>query len=393
MAVPRPTTTAATRRQSPVGPTVRLRQTLARVAPLDQGAMHEARRRQDQVTKPPGSLGRLERLATQVAGMTRVPRPCLSRKVVVVMAGDHGVTVEQVSAYPSAVTAQMVRNFAAGGAAINVLARRAEARVVVVDVGVAEALPADLPIVHRKVASGTANLAVGPAMTTAQTQRAITVGLEVVDGEVERGVDVICLGEMGIGNTTAASAIVAALTGQLVADVTGRGTGIDDATWHRKVAVIERALRVNRPDARDALDVLSKVGGLEIAGLVGVIVGSAARRLPVIVDGFITTAAALVAAALCPATRGYMIAAHRSLERGHAVALEHLELEPLLALDLRLGEGTGAALALPVVDAALALLNEMATFEQAGISGAHEPTAATGLSGAAPGAKLSDAGS
>jgi nicotinate-nucleotide--dimethylbenzimidazole phosphoribosyltransferase len=348
----------------------RLQGVIGRVAPLDHAAQIEARQRQDQLTKPPGSLGRLERLATQLAGITRDARPRLTRKVVIVVAGDHGVTAEGVSAYPSEVTGQMVRNFARGGAAINVLARRVGARVVVVDVGVAEALPPELPIVHRKVAPGTANMALGPAMTRSQALQAIAVGLDVVDAEYARGVDVICLGEMGIGNTTAASAIVATLTASAVADVTGRGTGIDDATWQHKVAIIERALRVNRPERHDALDVLAKLGGLEIAALVGAILGSAARRLPVIVDGFITTAAALVAADLCPAVRSYLIAAHRSVERGHVAALEHLELEPLLMLDMRLGEGTGAALALPIVDAALALLDEMATFGDAGISGA-----------------------
>jgi nicotinate-nucleotide--dimethylbenzimidazole phosphoribosyltransferase len=351
----------------------RLQQVIGRVAPLEQAAQIEARRRQDQLTKPPGSLGRLERLAIQVAGITGDARPRLAHKLVIVVAGDHGVAAEGVSAYPSEVTGQMVRNFASGGAAINVLARRASARVVVVDVGVAEALPQELPIVHRKVAPGTANMALGPAMTHAQALQAIAVGLDVVDAEFALGVDVICLGEMGIGNTTAASAIVASLTTSAVADVTGRGTGIDDAAWQHKVEIIEQALRVNRPDGQDALDVLAKVGGLEIAALVGVILGSAARRLPVIVDGFITTAAALVAVALCPAAQSYLIAAHRSVERGHAAALEHLELEPLLMLDMRLGEGTGAALALPIVDAALALLDEMATFEDAGISGVTSP--------------------
>jgi nicotinate-nucleotide--dimethylbenzimidazole phosphoribosyltransferase len=356
----------------------RLQQVIARVAPLNQAAQAEARRRQDQLTKPPGSLGRLERLAIQVAGITGKARPYLAHKLVIVVAGDHGVTVEGVSAYPSEVTGQMVRTFARGGAAINVLARRAGARVVVVDVGVAEALPPELPIVHRKVAPGTANMALGPAMTRAQALQAIGVGLDMVGAEAPRGLDVICLGEMGIGNTTAASAIVATLTDSAIVDVTGRGTGIDAASWQHKVAIIERALRVNQPDRRDALGVLARVGGLEIAALVGVILGSAARRLPVIVDGFITTAAALVASELCPASRNYLIAAHRSVERGHTAALEHLELEPLLALDMRLGEGTGAALALPIVDAALALLDEMATFEDAGVSGASSTALVTG---------------
>jgi nicotinate-nucleotide--dimethylbenzimidazole phosphoribosyltransferase len=348
----------------------RLQALIAGVGPLDQAAQREARARQDQLTKPPGSLGVLERLAIHIAGITGTARPRLDRKTIVVAAADHGVTAEGVSAYPSEVTAQMVQNFVRGGAAINVLARRAGARVVVVDVGVRAELPIDLPILHRKVAYGTANLAVGHAMTRAQALAAVLVGADVVELEAQRGVDVMCLGEMGIGNTTAASAIVAALTGSSVESVTGYGTGIDDATRARKVATIQRSLTINAPDAHDPIDVLTRVGGLEIAALVGVILASAARRLPVVADGFITSAAALIAAALCPPSRSYLIAAHRSVERGHAIALEHLELEPLLALDMRLGEGTGAALGLHVVDSALALLGEMATFAEAGVSGA-----------------------
>jgi nicotinate-nucleotide--dimethylbenzimidazole phosphoribosyltransferase len=346
--------------------TARLTDCLARVAPLDEAAMSRARARLDSLTKPPGSLGRLERLAVQIAGITRNPRPHLHNPVVVVMAADHGVAAEGVSAYPATVTAQMVHNFASGGAAINVLARRAGARVVVVDVGVAATLPADLPILHRKVAAGTANLAHGAAMTHSQALDALGVGLDLA--ALESDADVICLGEMGIGNTTAASTILAAITGLPAAEVTGRGTGIDDATWNHKVAVIEQALRTNQPDARDPLDVLARVGGLEIAALVGLALGAAARRVPILVDGFIATVAALVAAELCPAARAYMIAAHRSVEIGHRIALERLELEALFAFDLRLGEGTGAALALPTLYAALAILDEMATFEEAGVS-------------------------
>ncbi len=344
-----------------------LRDSIAAIDALDAQAMAAARQRQDTLTKPPGSLGRLERLAVQIAGITRTARPRLERRVVVVMAADHGVAHENVSAYPASVTAQMVRNFAHGGAAINVLARCANSEVVVVDVGVAANLEPDLPIRHRKIAFGTANMARGAAMSRGQALAAIAVGLDVVES-VEA--DVICLGEMGIANTTAASAIVAAFTGLPVADVTGRGTGVDDATWAHKVDVIQQAIRVNAPDASDPMDVLRKVGGLEIAGLVGVVLGAAARRVPVMVDGFIATAAALVAAELCPLARGYLIAAHRSVEIGHRAALERLELEPIFALDLRLGEGTGAALALSVVDASLAILDEMATFDEAGISGA-----------------------
>jgi nicotinate-nucleotide--dimethylbenzimidazole phosphoribosyltransferase len=343
-----------------------LQAAIDRVGELDHPAMDAVRRRLDTLTKPPGSLGRLERLATQIAGISGVVRPRLRERVVVVMAADHGVAAEGVSAYPSAVTAQMVYNFARDGAAINVLARQVGARVLVVDVGVAAELPIDLAIVHRKVAFGTSNMARGPAMTRSQTIAAMQVGLDLS----EQTTDVICLGEMGIGNTTAASAIVAAMTGLPVPEVTGRGTGIDDATWRRKVETVERALQVNQPDPDDPLDVLEKVGGLEIAALVGLTLGAAARRKVVIVDGFIATAAALVAGELCPAARGYLIAAHRSVEAGHRAALERIELEPLLALDLRLGEGSGAALALPIVDASLALLAEMATFEEAGVAGA-----------------------
>ncbi|MBV9356416.1 MAG: nicotinate-nucleotide--dimethylbenzimidazole phosphoribosyltransferase [Chloroflexi bacterium] len=353
----------------PLGAESRLRQVVGRIEALDQRSQRAAQQRQDELTKPPGSLGRLERLAVQIAGITRTARPRLTHPVVVVAAADHGVTAEGVSAYPSEVTAQMVRNFAHGGAAINVLARQAGTRVVVVDVGVAEPLPAELAIVHRKVAPGSANMAHGPAMTRAQALRAIEVGLDVVEAEAGRGIDLVCLGEMGIGNTSAASAVVASLTGTPIAAVTGRGTGIDDATWQRKVDVLTRALAVNRPDPTDPLDVLAKVGGFEIAALVGVILGGAARRLPIVMDGFITTAAALVAAGFRPGVRSYLIAAHRSVEQGHRVALEHLELEPLLVLDMRLGEGTAAALVIPIIEAAVALLDEMATFDEAGVSG------------------------
>jgi nicotinate-nucleotide--dimethylbenzimidazole phosphoribosyltransferase len=351
-----------------ITPNERLAELIANVQPLDEQALGASRQRQDLLTKPPGSLGRLERLATQLAGITGVARPRLPRKAVIVMAADHGVTREGVSAYPAQVTAQMVRNFAGGGAAINVLARQAGARVIVVDIGVAADLPANLPIVHRKVAFGTQNLAEQAAMTEQQALAAIGVGAEILTSEADLGLDVVCLGEMGIGNTTAASAIVAAITGLPVADVTGRGTGIDAETWTRKIQVIERALKLHQLQPGRPLDVLTKVGGLEIAGLVGVTLAAGARRIAVVVDGFIATAAALVAVELCPPVRGFLIAAHRSVEVGHRAALERLELEPLVALDLRLGEGSGAALILPMLDAAVALLDEMATFDEAGIA-------------------------
>lgn len=300
----------------------------------------------------------------QIAGITRSTLPRLGERTIFVLAADHGVANEGVSAYPRTVTAQMVRNFASGGAAINVLARLTGAKVVVVDIGVTTDLPEELPILHRKIAKGTRNFAVEPAMTDAEVQAAIDVGMSLTESRP----DVVCLGEMGIGNTTAASAIVAAMTGLPASTVTGRGTGIDDATWANKVDVVERALKLHHLDASKPLEVLATVGGLEIAGLVGLVLGAAMRRVVVVVDGFIATAAALVAVELCPAARSYLIAAHRSVEVGHQAALQRLELEPLFALDLRLGEGTGAALALPLLDAALALLGEMATFEEAGIA-------------------------
>lgn len=335
----------------------------------DRAAEQEARDRQAQLTKPAGSLGQLEDLSIQLAAITGRSRPVTTRKSVFIMAADHGVCREGVSAYPADVTPQMVLNFLHGGAAINVLARQAGARVVIVDIGVATEFP-DLPgLVRRKVACGTANMVHGPAMNREQAGQAIQAGIEIVQAEIDAGLDIAATGDMGIGNTTASSAIVAAFTGLPVAQVTGRGTGIDDAGLARKIAVIEQALKVNQPDPADALDVLSKVGGLEIAGLAGVIIGAAARRVPVVIDGFISGAAALVAAELVPAVRPFMIAAHQSVEIGHRAVLERLGLRPLINLDLRLGEGTGAALAFHIIEGAARILNEMATFAEAGVSG------------------------
>ncbi len=349
--------------------------TLPAIPPLDAAAAEAARARQDSLTKPPGSLGRLEALAVQLAAITGQARPSVARKAVIIMAGDHGVAQAGVSAYPSAVTPQMVANFLRGGAAINVLARQAGARVVVVDVGVATELPEHAGLLRHKVALGTRNMMEGPAMTRAQAEAAIVVGLETVAAEIDAGLDLLATGDMGIGNTTASAAIVAAITGAPVGQVTGRGTGVDEAGLARKVAAIETALRVNRPNPADALDVLAKVGGLEIAGLAGVMLGAAARRVPVVIDGFISGAAALMAAGLDPAVTGYLIAAHRSVEIGHRVVLDHLGLAPLFDLDLRLGEGTGAVLAFHLVEAAARLHAEMATFAEAGVSGSESDQA------------------
>jgi nicotinate-nucleotide--dimethylbenzimidazole phosphoribosyltransferase len=350
--------------------------TRERIGPLDDGATVAARERQARLTKPAGSLGRLEELAVKLAGITGRPQPSIAERLIVVCAADHGVTAQGVSAYPSAVTAQMVYNFIRGGAAINVLARRIGARVLVADLGVDHDFPPGLPLVRAKLARGTADLSRGPAMSRDQAVRAVAAGIRLAGqaGSSATGVGraagctVVGTGDMGIGNTTAASAIVAAMTGAPVRDVTGRGTGIDQATWERKVAVIERALAVNRPHPADPLGVLAKIGGFEIGAIAGVILGSAARRCPVVVDGFISGAAALLAAALCPPVRDYLIPGHASVEIGHRLVLEQLELAPLLALNFRLGEGTGAAVAMHLLDDALAILREMATFEEAGVA-------------------------
>ena len=354
----------------------RLQATIDRIGPLDEAASAAAAEHLDRLTKPPGSLGRLEELAIQLAGITGAPAPTFDRRAIVVAAADHGVTAQGVSAYPSKVTAQMVANFLAGGAAINVLARMAHADVLVVDVGVASAVSVELPppsqaggrLLTRRIRPGTADLSAGPAMSREEASAAIDVGLDTALQLAEEGVRLVGLGEMGIGNTTAASAVVAALTGRPPGEVTGRGTGVDDTTWRHKVAVIKRGLEVNRLDPADPLGVLATVGGLEIAVLAGLALGVAAERIPVIVDGFITSAAALIAARLCPALPLRLIAAHRSVEPGHAVVLDELGLRPLLDLGLRLGEGTGAALAMTLVDAAVHVRDEMATFESAGVA-------------------------
>ena len=343
--------------------------TLPVIPKPDVLAAQAASLRQSQLTKPAGSLGVLEDLSVQVAAITGNSRPSVARKAVIVMAADHGVAREGVSAYPAEVTPQMVLNFLHGGAAINVLANQVGARVVIVDIGVAYDFKETPGLIQRKVAYGSQNLAKGPAMSRQQAEQALSVGIEVVDEEFKRGLDMVATGDMGIGNTTPSAAIVAAITGRSPAEVTGRGTGVDDSSLARKIATIETALAVNQPDGADAMDVLAKVGGFEIAGLAGVILGAASHRLPVVIDGFISGAAALIAAGLAPEVKPYLIAAHQSVEIGHAVILQHLGLRPLLTLDMRLGEGTGSALAFSLVESSVRILNEMATFAEAGVSG------------------------
>ncbi|HYE99012.1 MAG TPA: nicotinate-nucleotide--dimethylbenzimidazole phosphoribosyltransferase [Planctomycetota bacterium] len=333
----------------------------------DEGARAAVARRLDAKTKPRGSLGRLEELACTVAAVQGTERPDVRRKAVVVMAADHGVAAAGVSAYPQDVTGQMALNFAAGGAAICVLARLAGAEVVVVDMGCRA--PVGHPgVLDRRIGPGTRDFTRGPAMTRDEAGRAVDAGIGVAADLAGRGVRLVGLGEMGIGNTTAASAMTCAFLGTPPETVTGRGTGVDDAGYARKIRAVERALEVNRPDGRDALDVLSKVGGFEIAGLAGVALGAAARRVPVVVDGFIATAAAFAATRLDPGVAACLLPSHGSVEIGHRRLLDALGTRPLLDLEMRLGEGTGAALAMPLVEAAVRILDEMATFESAGVS-------------------------
>lgn len=338
----------------------------ARLSPPDEAARAEAEALHLRLTKPPGSLGRLESLGAQLAAVSgAVPPPVPAPAAVAVFAGDHGVHAEGVTPWPQEVTAQMVANFLAGGAAINVLARQQGASVVVVDVGVATPLDAAEGLVDRKVRAGTANLATGPAMTRDEAVQALDVGAEVA-ADLAATHRCLVTGDMGIANTTPSAALIAALTGRAAAEVTGRGTGIDDVTLDRKAAIVGAA--ATRVAGQGPLDVLAEVGGLEIAALAGFIVGGAAARLPVVVDGVIAGAALLVAARLAPDVLGYVIPGHRSVEPGAAAVLAELDLTAVVDLDLRLGEGSGACLALPIVEAAARILGEMATFDSAGVA-------------------------
>ena len=341
--------------------------TLKEIGDLDNRAMAAAQRRLDSLIKPPGSLGILEEIVVQLAGITGEPYPAVGKKVVIIMAGDHGVVEEGVSIAPQEVTAEMLPAFMAGVAGIGVLAKHAGARIVVVDVGVAG--PIDFPgLLQKKVRAGTGNIARGPAMTKEEAVTALEVGIQVAQEEIERGAGLLATGDMGIGNTTLSSAILAAIGGYTAQEVVGRGTLVNDRVLQIKVRAIEKALEINKPDCRDGLDVLAKVGGLEIAGLAGVILGAAARRVPVLIDGFITTAAALAACQMQPKARQYIIASHLSGEQGHRLMLDELKLTPVVNLNMRLGEGTGAALTMHIIEAATRVIREMASFDEAGVS-------------------------
>ncbi|MCC7495547.1 MAG: nicotinate-nucleotide--dimethylbenzimidazole phosphoribosyltransferase [Fimbriimonadaceae bacterium] len=346
---------------------------VAAVRPGDSAAVAAALARQDRLTKPPGSLGRLEALSAQLAGIAGgCPAPVPQRPEVIIFAGDHGVVAQGVSAFPPEVTPQMVLNFLRGGAAINVLARQLGATVTVVDAGVAVELPPTPGLVRAKIAAGTADFSQQPAMTVDQAQAALELGVRVTQERLAAGCDLLACGEMGIGNTTPAAAITAVCTGRSPQEVTGPGTGLAAPAVQHKAAVIAAALRLHGPTAAAPLELLAAVGGFELGALAGALLAAAAARVPVVVDGFIATAGALLAVGLCPGVRDYLIGGHCSQEPGHRAALQALRLEPLLDLGLRLGEGTGAVLACHLVIAAARLLAEMATFAEAGVAAGHE---------------------
>jgi nicotinate-nucleotide--dimethylbenzimidazole phosphoribosyltransferase len=344
--------------------------TIKKIIPQDSDARALARARLEQLTMPYWALGRLMDLAEDLAGMAGSIRPSMGRKAVVTMAGDHGITEAGVSKYPQEVTVQMIYNFVNGGAGINALARLAGARVVVVDMGVAGNLD-DLvkagKIISKRMGPGTRNMVIGQAMSRDEAVRALEAGIEVAL-ELGSSNDILGTGDMGIGNTSPSAAIINIFSGVPVSEIAGRGTGIDDGQLSHKVAMIEKAIQINKPDPSDAVDVLAKVGGFEIGGIAGLILGAASMKKPVLIDGFISTAGALIAAHLAPTALEYMIASHRSMEKGHKIALDCLGKAPLLDLDLRLGEGTGAALAMNLVEAAVRILTEVATFEEAAVS-------------------------
>ncbi|MBI4834912.1 MAG: nicotinate-nucleotide--dimethylbenzimidazole phosphoribosyltransferase [Planctomycetes bacterium] len=350
---------------------------ISKIGGLDNAAMARARKRLDNLTKPQGSLGRLEELAKQITGITGKENPPLKDKVIVTMAGDHGITEEKVSAYPKEVTPQMVYNFLSGGAAINVLARQAGARVVVVDMGVATKIQAQqfnssmvqgLRFKDCKIGLGTKNFAKGAAMTKEEAILSIEKGIAVFEEEFRKGLDILGTGDMGIGNTTPSAAIISVISGKPVDKIAGRGTGLNDTGLLHKIAVIKKGIKINKPNPRDAIDVLAKVGGFEIGGLTGVILAGAAHRVPVVIDGFISTAAAMLAVKLAPKSKDFLISSHCSAENGHKCALEYMGMRPLLDLNMRLGEGTGAALAMSLAESAIRIMTEMATFDSAGVA-------------------------
>ncbi|MBI5875909.1 MAG: nicotinate-nucleotide--dimethylbenzimidazole phosphoribosyltransferase [Deltaproteobacteria bacterium] len=358
----------------------KLEKTINSIKPVNPAFYEKAQARLDNLTKPQGSLGRLEEFAARIVAVSENTKPALNKKAIFTFVGDHGVAEEGVSAFPKEVTPQMVLNFLRGGAGINVLARHAGTDVVVVDIGVDYDFNQNPPIpplikggegglfISRKVIRGTKNIRKGSAMTQEEAIKCIEVGIELANEYAKKGYHIFGTGEMGIANTTPSSAIAAVFSKRTVEEVTGRGTGIDDGAFKNKVRVIEDAIKINKPNPKDPLGVLAKLGGAEIAGIAGLVLGAAANRIPVVIDGFISTAGALIAYELCPTVKDYMFAAHTSVERGHWIMLEKMDMKPILNLNMRLGEGTGAALGISMIEAAVKIYNEMATFGEAGVS-------------------------
>lgn len=346
----------------------KLEETIKRIEAINTNAIEEAQKKLDNLTKPQGSLGRLEEIAKKVAGITGKINHSLGNKTILVIAADHGVIKEGISAFPQEVTQQMVYNFLNGGAGINVLAKHVGAKVIVVDAGVAADLTNQPGLIINKIGYGTKNIADGPAMTKEEAIRSIETGITIAEDQIASGAGIIGTGEMGIGNTTASSAIVSVITNNEVEKVTGRGTGIDDKAFANKIAVIKQAIKKNNPNADDGIDVLSKLGGFEIGMIAGIFLGCAANRIPSVIDGFISGAAALIACTIEPKTKNFIFASHCSVESGHKITLDFLKLKSMFNFDFRLGEGTGAAFGISIIDASLKILNEMATFNSAGVS-------------------------
>ncbi|MCE5195170.1 MAG: nicotinate-nucleotide--dimethylbenzimidazole phosphoribosyltransferase [Nitrospiraceae bacterium] len=351
-------------------------ETLKKIKPVNPDFYALAQKHLDNLTKPKGSLGRLEEFARNIVAITENPMPSFDKKVIFTFAGDHGVADEGVSAFPKEVTKQMVFNFLNSGAGINVLAKHAGAEVVVVDIGVDFDFGNTEGLTQKKVVMGTKNMCLGPAMTREEAEKCIQVGIYLAEEYAGKSYKLFGTGDMGIANTTPSAAIASVLTGITVQEVTGKGTGIDDEMFKNKIRVIEKAIAINNPDANDPIDLLSKIGGAEIGGIAGLIIGAVAHRIPVVIDGFISTAGALIAYSIEPKIRDYMFAAHNSAEPGHKAMLEKIGLKPILNLDMRLGEGTGAALAMMILEAGIKIYKEMATFENAGVS---EKTSSEGV--------------
>lgn len=350
-----------------------LENTLNSIKPVSRSFHEQAQSILDRQAKPQGSLGRLEEFGRRYAAIRENLNPRILKKAIFTFAGDHGVADEGVSAFPREVTPQMVFNFLRGGAGVNVIARHVGAEVIVVDIGVDYEFDDAPGLVKRKIGRGTGNIAVGPAMSRENAVKALEAGIELANQYADSGYDILGTGDMGIANTTPSSAIVAVFTGKSVEELTGRGTGINDSAWLHKVSVIRRALEVNRPDSRDPIDVLAKVGGYEIAGIAGLILGGASRRIPVVVDGFISTAGALIATELEPLVKEYVFMAHKSVEIGHQAALERIGHHPFVDLEMRLGEGTGAALGINFVECGVKVLTDIASFDAAGVTEARHP--------------------